>query len=94
MLTAPSDERLQSVAGVAPDLAVTARAAGGAGIDRACRAVKAFGVLDFAAPQVEVAHSGGVFPWAAWTMPVHRRGRDRPFGSMCVMCGTVTWRDR
>lgn len=28
------------------------------------------------------------------TMPVHRRGRASPFGSMCVMCGAVTWRGR
>lgn len=95
VLTAAAGERFQALSGVIPDPPFTARAADvAAGVDVASGSVKAFGVLDFASPQVEVPQSSAVFPRAAGTMPVHRRGRESPFCSMCVMCGAVTWRGR
>lgn len=94
VLAAAPHERFQAVTGVVPDLAVAAGAAPIAGVDVATRSVEAFSSLDFPPPQVEVPQSGAVFPRAAGTMPVHRRGRESPFGSMCVMCDAVTWRGR
>ncbi|AYM40369.1 hypothetical protein BKG75_12990 [Mycobacteroides chelonae] len=94
VLTAAVDERFQAVAGVVPDLPVAAGAAGGAAVDGASRLVESFGSLDLLSPPSEMSQSCAAFPRAAGAVPVHRRGRDRPFSSMCVMCGAVTWRGR
>ncbi|MBN7327722.1 Uncharacterised protein [Mycobacteroides abscessus subsp. abscessus] len=94
VLAAASDERFQPVAGVVPDLPVAAGAAGGAAVDGASRLVESFGSLDFESPQVEIPQGCALFPRATGAVPVHRRGRGCPFGSMCVMCGAVTWRGR
>lgn len=92
--TTAVDECFEPVSGVVPDLPVAAGAAGGAAVDGASRLVESFGSLDFESPQVEIPQGCALFPRATGAVPVHRRGRGCPFGSMCVMCGAVTWRGR
>ncbi|ORA26028.1 hypothetical protein BST13_32420 [Mycobacterium aquaticum] len=90
VLATAVEEGFQSRSGILLDPPLAAGTSGA----RVDYAVEAFGVLDFSPPQGQVPKGGGLFPWAAGTVPIHRRGRGCPFGSMCVMCGTVTWRGR
>lgn len=91
VLTAAVDEGFQSITAVIPKLPVTA---GTPGVDIASGPLEAFDLLHLQPPQGEVPQGCAVFPRATGAMPVHRRGRESPFCSMCVMCGAVTWRGR